>query len=133
VVDVKEEDLEKDIESAKRLLEGKAAARESPNVWRESSKIGKVVSQPRVVVSSFVSTTAGKNWGLHTIDGEEVYVEIGLKEGDMNRARNVVKPFRERLRKIVEAMGETLKLSMSVWLILRPTAIDGGNSFSSMS
>jgi hypothetical protein len=100
------EELDKEIEKMKQLLtESKIRQPEKIDVWTDSAKIDKVVSNPRVVVRPFVSASSKKNWELRTIEGEKVFVEKELDTGKLDTVRFLIAPFRERMRKIVEIMG----------------------------
>lgn len=105
-VDFNKEEVEREVEQAKHLLTGEAFQKHNPtDLWTESKEIEEVVSQPRVVVRPFVSTSTGKNWKSMILDGEKVFVEIDMKPDVIASVQASIKSFRERMRKIVEVMG----------------------------
>jgi len=106
IVDVDEDELNRDIEKAKRLLTApESQVREPNDVWREHKEIEKVVSEPRVIVRPFVGVSTKKNWVPQILDDERIFVEVGIEVTDIESKRASVKAFRHRICKIVEVMG----------------------------
>jgi len=105
-VKVDKDEITKEIIETKQLLmSGKTESPRIPDVWREPKEIEKVVSKPRIIVRPFVSASSGKNWHPQIIDGEKIFVEVGLDSTKIESAKSSIKNFRELIRKIVQVMG----------------------------
>ena len=104
-VDVNKERLTSEIEEAKQLLAGNKASIQMKEVWKPAKEVKRVVSKPRITVIPVVSTSTEKNWDLRILDGEKVYIEVGIDPAKIESVRGSIKEFKERMRKIVEIMG----------------------------
>jgi len=106
IIYMEEGDLAKEITEAKQLLAGeKTTLPEAMDVWEEKKEIEKVISEPRVIVRPVVSVSSGKNWEPQIIDGEKVFIEVGMDPAKIEVIKPSIKSFRKRMRKIVEIMG----------------------------
>jgi len=99
-------EVEREVEAAKNLLIGGVSSKQNlADVWTESKEIKEVVSQSRVTVRPFVSTSSEKNWKPRVLQGEEVFVEVDIGSEIPQSVQTSLKSFRKRMRKIVEVMG----------------------------
>jgi hypothetical protein len=104
--DMNTEDIKREIKRARELLNsGASSSYESSNIWAGAKEIERVTSNPRATVQSLVSYTAEKNWEPRFLEGEKVFIEVGIEPEKIEASRLHVKPFRQRMRKIVEIMG----------------------------
>lgn len=100
------ESLQADIRRATKMLEeGSPSQVTATTVWRKRKQIREVKSGARVVARPSVSVSTRKNWQPQILDGETVYIHDTVDANQIDSVISAVKPFRARLRTIVETMG----------------------------
>jgi hypothetical protein len=101
------EELNKEIKDVGQFLSTgkKLIATETRDLWKESKKIEKVVSEPRIEIRPSISISTRKNWEPKVIDGERVFVEVGIEPSNIEAVKPLLKDFKKLLCKIVEIMG----------------------------
>ncbi|MEM3622097.1 MAG: hypothetical protein QXU33_05875 [Candidatus Methanomethyliaceae archaeon] len=105
-IEYNKNEIERDIKGAlQQLNQGKSSSTEATDVWVEHRQIDRVTSVKRVVVTPFVSFSSEKNWEPRTLEGEKVFIQSDMDPAKIDAVRLSIKPFRERMKKIIEIMG----------------------------